>query len=145
MKVGRFGLPAPLPVGGRHVPFTGVANYGVLVRAKSSPGSRRTVSGEHAVSARREPAADELLEAQLAKLQRKIDAVAGERRRLADLYQAAFIEREELLRRGNELCNRGQHLQDQRDALIAQRTELAHQSTPRQRIARILGAGWRRR
>ena len=64
------------------------------------------LSGEHAVSARREPAADELLEAQLAKLQRKIDAVAGERRRLADLYQAAFIEREELLRRGNELCNR---------------------------------------
>ena len=93
------------------------------------------LSGEHAVSARREPAADELLQAQLAKLQRKIDAVAGERRRLADLYQAAFIEREELLRRGNELCNRGQHLQDQRDALIAQRTELAHQNTLRQRIA----------
>ena len=43
------------------------------------------LSGEHAVSARREPAADELLQAQLAKLQRKIDAVAGERRRLADL------------------------------------------------------------
>ncbi len=39
------------------------------------------------------------------------------------------------MRRGNELCNRGQHLQDQRDALIAQRTELAHQNTLRQRIA----------
>ena len=71
----------------------------------------------------------------LAKLQRKIDAVAGERRRLADLYQAAFIEREELLRRGNELQNREQHLQGQRDALIAQRTELAHQNTLRERIA----------
>ena len=93
------------------------------------------LSGEHAVSARREPAADELLQAQLAKLQRKIDAVAGERRRLADLYQAAFIEREELLRRGNELQNREQHLQGQRDALIAQRTELAHQNTLRERIA----------
>ena len=92
------------------------------------------LSGEHAVSARREPAADELLQAQLAKLQRKIDAVAGERRRLADLYQAAFIEREELLRRGNELQNREQHLR-QRDALIAQRTELAHQNTLRERIA----------
>ena len=93
------------------------------------------LSGEHAVSARREPAVDELLQAQLAKLQRKIDAVAGERRRLADLYQAAFIEREELLRRGNELQNREQHLQGQRDALIAQRTELTHQNTLRERIA----------
>ena len=93
------------------------------------------LSGEHAVSARREPAAAELLQAQLAKLQRKIDAVAGERRRLADLYQAAFIEREELLRRGNELQNWERHLQGQRDALIAQRTELADQNTLRKRIA----------
>ena len=95
--------------------------------------------GEHAVSARREPAADELLQAQLAKLQRKIDAVAGERRRLADLYQAGFIGHEELLRRGNELQNREEHLRDQRDrdqrdALTVQRTELAHQNTLRQRI-----------
>ena len=66
--------------------------------------------GEHAVSARREPASDELLQAQLAKLQRKIDAVASERRRLADLYQAGFIGHEELLRRGNELQNREEHL-----------------------------------
>ena len=93
------------------------------------------LKGEYAVSARREPAADELLQAQLAKLQRKIDAVAGERRRLADLYQGAFIGHEELLRRGNELQYREQHLQDQRDALTAQRTKLAHQNTLRQRIA----------
>ena len=93
------------------------------------------LSGEHAVSARREPAADDLLQAQLAKLKRKIDAVAGERRRLADLYQADFIEREELLRRGNELQRRERDLQDQRDALIAQRKELAHQNTLRKRIA----------
>ena len=90
--------------------------------------------GEHAVSVRREPAADELLQAQLVKSQRKIDAVAGERRRLADLYQAGFIGHEELLRRGNELQNREEHLRNQRDALIAQRTELAHQNTLRQRI-----------
>ena len=71
--------------------------------------------------------------------------MAGERRRLADLYQADFIEREELLRRGNELQRRERDLQDQRDALIAQRKELAHQNTLRKRIARILGARWRRR
>ena len=93
------------------------------------------LNGEQAVSARREPADDELLQAQLAKLKRKIDAVAGERRRLADLYQAAFIEREELLHRGNELQRRERDLQDQRDALIDQRKELAHQNTLRKRIA----------
>ena len=92
------------------------------------------LSGEQALSARREPAADELLQAQLAKLKRKIDAVAGERRRLADLYQAAFIEREEMLRRGNELKTRERDLQDQRDTLIAQRKKLAHQNTLRKRI-----------
>ena len=93
------------------------------------------LSGEQALSARREPAADELLQAQLAKLTRKIDAVAGERRRLADLYQAAFIEREEMLRRGNDLQARERDLQEQRDTLIAQRKELAHQNTLRKRIA----------
>ena len=93
------------------------------------------LSGEQAVSVRREPGADELLEAQLARLKRKIDAVAGERRRLADLYQAAFIAREELLRRGHELQRRERDLQDQRDTLIAQRKELAHQNTLRKRIA----------
>ena len=40
------------------------------------------LKGEHAVSARREPAAAELLQAQLARLQRKIDAVAGGKRAL---------------------------------------------------------------
>ena len=39
------------------------------------------------------------------------------------------------MRQGNELQNREQHLQGQRDALIAQRTELAHQNTLRERIA----------
>ena len=91
------------------------------------------------MSSRREPATDELLQAQLAKLKRKIDGVAGERRRLADLYQAAFIEREELLHRGNELQRRERDLQDQRDALIAQRKELAHQNTLRKRIAGFSG------
>jgi hypothetical protein len=61
------------------------------------------LAGEAAVSTRREAGSDELLATQLASLDRKIDAVATERRRLADLYQASFIEREELLRRGKEL------------------------------------------
>ena len=53
------------------------------------------LNGEHAVCARCEPAANELLQAHFAKLQCSIDVVAGERRRLADPYQAAFIGRGE--------------------------------------------------
>ena len=90
--------------------------------------------GEHAVSARREPVVDELLQAQLAKLQRKSDAVTAERRRLADLYQAALIDRDELLRRSKEVQDRKQSVEQQCAALIAQRKELARQNALCERI-----------
>ena len=90
--------------------------------------------GEHTVSARREPVVDELLQAQLAKLQRKSDAVTAERRRLADLYQAALIDRDELLRRSKEVQDRKQSVEQQCDALIAQRKELAQQNALCERI-----------
>ena len=93
------------------------------------------LAGEHAVSARREPVADELLQAQLAKLQRKIDAAATERRRLADLYQSALIDRDDLLRRSKELQDRTRSVEHQCGALTAQRKELAQQNALRERIA----------
>jgi len=92
------------------------------------------LAGEAAVSTRREAGSDELLATQLASLDRKIDAVAAERRRLADLYQASFIEREELLRRGKELELRSSALNAQRQALIDQREELAQQNKLRDRV-----------
>ena len=93
------------------------------------------LAGEHAVSARREPVADELLQAQLAKLQRKIAAAAAERRRLADLYQSALIDRDDLLRRSKELQDRTRSVEHQCGALTAQRKELAQQNALRERIA----------
>jgi site-specific DNA recombinase len=92
------------------------------------------LTGEAAVSTRRKTGSDELLATQLASLNRKIDAVAAERRRLADLYQASFIERPELLRRGKELEQRSSALNAQHRALIDQREELAQQSTLRDRV-----------
>ncbi len=83
------------------------------------------LAGEHAVSAHREPVADELLQAQLAKLNRKCDAANAEKRRLVDLYQAALIDRDELLRRSKEVQDRKQNVEQQRDTLIAQRKKLA--------------------
>jgi site-specific DNA recombinase len=86
------------------------------------------LSGEAAVSTQGEAGSNELLASQLARLDRKIDSVAAERRRLADLYQAGFIEREELLRRGKELELRRSALNAQRQALVDQRQELAQQN-----------------
>ena len=93
------------------------------------------LAGEQAVTARREPVADELLQVQLTKLQRKSDGVTAEQRRLADLYQAALIDRDELLRRSKQVQDRKQRVEQQCDALIAQRKELAQQNALRERIA----------
>ena len=94
------------------------------------------LTGEAAVSAyrRHESGDDELLATQLKRFDRKIESAAAERRRLADLYQAGFLEREELQRRGKELEVRRRTLETQRQALIAQRQELAQQNRLRERV-----------
>ena len=92
------------------------------------------LTGAAAVSTRREAADDELLANQIARLDRKIDSVAAERRRVADLYQANFIEQEELLRRGHELERRRRALEAQRRALIDQREQLAQHNMLRDRV-----------
>jgi hypothetical protein len=50
------------------------------------------VSGERAVTVSTPIPDDELLAAELARLDRKIDAAEAERRRLVDIYQAGLIE-----------------------------------------------------
>jgi len=91
-------------------------------------------AGEAALTARGVTTDDELLEVQLARFDRKLEASAAERRRIADLYQAGFIEREELVRRGKELQTRQRTLKEQREALTIQRGELAQQNKLRERI-----------
>ena len=92
------------------------------------------LAGETAVSTRREAGDDDLLASQIARLNRKLDSVAAERRRLADLYQADFIEQVELLRRGTELELRRSALEAQRTALIGQREQLAQQNRLQARV-----------
>ena len=92
------------------------------------------LSGAAAVSTQRDPGGDELVATQVARLDHKLNSVATERRRLADLYQANFIEREELLRRGRELELRRTALEAQRRALIDQREQLAHHNRLRERV-----------
>ncbi|MGH9846148.1 MAG: recombinase family protein, partial [Blastocatellia bacterium] len=93
------------------------------------------LSGQAAVSTRRKPSGDELLAAEVARFDRKIEAARAERRRVADLYQAGFIEQHELLRRGKELDLRRRALETQRATLIAEREELAQKNRLRQRVA----------
>ena len=92
------------------------------------------LAGEAAVSTRGEAEGDELLATQVARFNRKIDSAAAERRRVADLYQANFIGREELRRRGKELELRRCALEAQRRALIEQREQLAQQNRLRDRV-----------
>ena len=92
------------------------------------------LAGESAVSARRQTGDDELLDAQVARFDRKLESTATERRRVADLYQANFIAQDELERRGKELEARRRSLQAQREALITQRADLARQNRLRERL-----------
>ena len=92
------------------------------------------LTGEAEASMRQKAGNDELLATQVARFDRKIDAAAAERRRLADLYQANFIEQEELLRRGKELELRSRAIEAQRQALIEQREQLAQQNRLRDRV-----------
>jgi len=93
------------------------------------------LAGQDAVATHRKPSGDELLAAELTRFDRKIEAVRAERRRVADLYQAGFIEQHELLRRGNELDARRRILETQRETLIGERKELGQKNRLRQRVA----------
>ena len=64
------------------------------------------LAGEQAVALHTPTPDDELLAAELARLDRKIDAADAERRRLIDLYQAGLIELPELQRRAAEVAAR---------------------------------------
>jgi len=92
------------------------------------------LAGQHAVAVTTPIPDDELLCAELARLDRKIDATAAERRRLVDLYQAGLIDLPELQRRSGEVAARNDDLQTKRTSLAAERTALAHGNLLRRRV-----------
>ena len=92
------------------------------------------LAGEHAVAVTTPIPDDELLCAELARLDRKIDATSAERRRLVDLYQAGLIDLPELQRRSGEVAARNDDLQTKRTSLAAERTALAHGNLLRRRV-----------
>jgi len=93
------------------------------------------LAGEQATVAREPTPDDELLAAQLAKLERRIDEAAAERRRVTDLYQAGHIDMKELNRRASEVDARRRELASQQAELTAQRHQLAVGNRLRQRVS----------
>ena len=67
-------------------------------------------AGEQALAVRTPTPDDELLAAELARLDRKLDATDAERRRLVDLYQAGLVELPELQRRAADVEHRRRDL-----------------------------------
>jgi len=93
------------------------------------------IAGERALIARKPTPDDELLAAQLDRLERRIEQAAAERRRLTDLYQAGHIDMKELDRRASDVDARRRHLQTQQTELKAQRHQLAVGNRLRQRLS----------
>jgi hypothetical protein len=68
---------------------------------------------------------DKLLADQLARLERRIHGAHNERGRVADLYQAGVIDNTEMARRSREIDTRSRRFDQERQALIARKAELA--------------------
>ena len=93
------------------------------------------LAGERALIARKPTPDDELLAAQLDRLDRRVEQAAAERRRITDLYQAGHIDMKELDRRASDVDARRRQLQAQQTELKAQRQQLAVGNRLRQRVS----------
>ena len=82
-------------------------------------------AGQTAIAAHTPAPDDELLTAQLARLQRRLQNAHTERGRVADLYQAGVIDNPEMRRRCREIDARSQRLEQEHQTLTARRSELA--------------------
>jgi hypothetical protein len=102
------------------------------------------LAGERAVAVRAPAPDDQLLAAQLGRLDRKAEAATAEHRRLVDCYQAGLIDLVELQRRVKELDTRRRVITEQRHALADQHDTLAKNNRLQQRVGafaeRVLAA-----
>jgi len=92
------------------------------------------LTGEHSIALTAPIPDDELLAAELTRLDRKIDAADAEKRRLVDLYQAGLIELADLQRRAANVATRHRHLQTKRTSLAEQRAALARGNQVHRRV-----------
>ena len=92
------------------------------------------LAGEQAAAVAAPAPDDELLAAELTRLDRKLHAAKAEHDRLIDCYQAGLIVMPELRRRATAITTRQRELQDKRTSLAGQRAELARGNRLRESI-----------
>jgi len=83
------------------------------------------LAGEQAIAVHAPAPDDQLLAAELARLDRRLEAARGEHRRLIDLYQAGLIGMPELQRRAAAITARQRDIERKRASLAAERADLA--------------------
>jgi site-specific DNA recombinase len=82
-------------------------------------------AGQTAVTDHTPAPDDELLTAQLARLQRRLQSAHTERGRVADLYKAGVIDNAEMRRCSREIDARSQRIEQEHQTLTARQSELA--------------------
>ena len=97
--------------------------FGQVRAALPDPGL--LLAGEQAIAVHAPVPDDQLLAAELARLDRKLEAARGEHRLLIDLYQAGLIDMPELHRRAAAITARQRELDHKRTSLAAERADLA--------------------
>src|SRR6266851_522594 len=83
------------------------------------------LAGEQAIAVHAPVPDDQLLAAELARLDRKLDTARSEHNRLIDLYQAGLIDMPELQRRAAAITTRQRDVEQKRASLAAERADLA--------------------
>jgi site-specific DNA recombinase len=107
--------------------------FGQVRQALLDP--RQLIAAERAVIAGAPADENELVAAQLKRLDRALDASERERTRLLDAYQAGLLELDELTRRTTAVTARRDRLATEKDALTTRSAELATENRLRRRLA----------
>jgi site-specific DNA recombinase len=97
------------------------------------------LAGEQAIAVHAPAPDDQLLAAELARLDRRLEAARGEHNRLIDLYQAGLIDMPALQRRAAAITARQRDTEHKRASLAAQRTDLARGNRLRHGVEHFAG------
>ena len=92
------------------------------------------LAGEQAIAVHAPVPDDQLLAAELARLDRRLEAARSEHNRLIDLYQAGLIDMPELQRRAAAITARQRDTEQKRGSLEAERAGLARGNRLRQGV-----------
>jgi len=97
------------------------------------------LAGEQAIAVHAPVPDDHLLAAELARLDRRLQAARGEHNRLIDLYQAGLIDMPSLQRRAAAITARQRDTEKKRASLATQRADLARGNRLRHGVEHFAG------